>query len=80
MKRFMVIVNGWKPLTIITKRSILVVAAALDPPLVLKKTELTLLQSTISTSREIRDTGLQFQSPGKKDEEKEKVKKFHLRN
>ena len=27
------IVNGWKPLTIITKGSILDVAAALDPPL-----------------------------------------------
>ena len=31
----MIIVNGWKPLTIITKRSILDVAAVLDPPLVL---------------------------------------------
>ena len=30
----MIIVNGWKPLTIITKRSILDVAAVLDPPLV----------------------------------------------
>ena len=29
----MIIVNGWKPLTIITKYSILDVAAALDPPL-----------------------------------------------
>ena len=29
----MIIVNGWKPLTIITKHSILHVAAALDPPL-----------------------------------------------
>ena len=29
----MIIVNGWKPLTIITKRSILDVAAALNPPL-----------------------------------------------
>ena len=28
-----VIVNGWKPLTIITKRSILDLAAVLDPPL-----------------------------------------------
>ena len=27
------IVNGWKPLTIITKHSILDVATALDPPL-----------------------------------------------
>ena len=31
----MIIVNGFKPLTIITKRSILDVAAALDPPLTL---------------------------------------------
>ena len=34
MERFVIIVNGWKPLTIITKRSILDVAAVLDPPLV----------------------------------------------
>ena len=33
MERFVIIVNGWKPLTIIAKRSILDVAAALDPPL-----------------------------------------------
>ena len=33
MERLVIIVNGWKPLTIITKRSILDVAAALDPPL-----------------------------------------------
>ena len=33
MERFVIIVNGWKPLTMITKRSILDVAAALDPPL-----------------------------------------------
>ena len=30
---FVIIVNGWKPLTTITKRSILDVAAVLDPPL-----------------------------------------------
>ena len=30
---FVIIVNGWKPLIIITKRSILDVSAALDPPL-----------------------------------------------
>ena len=30
---FVIIVNGWKLLTIITKRSILDVAAVLDPPL-----------------------------------------------
>ena len=33
MERFVIIVNRWKPLTIITKRSILDVAAALDSPL-----------------------------------------------
>ena len=33
MERFVIIVNGWKLLTIITKHSILDVAAALDPPL-----------------------------------------------
>ena len=32
MERFVIIVNGFKPLTIITKRSILDVAAVLDPP------------------------------------------------
>ena len=35
IERFVIIVNGCKPLTIITKRSILDVAAVLDPPLVL---------------------------------------------
>ena len=33
IERFVIIVNDWKPLTIITKRSILVVAVVLDPPL-----------------------------------------------
>ena len=33
MERFVIIANGWRPLTIITKRSILDVAAALDPSL-----------------------------------------------
>ena len=33
MEHFVIIVKGWKPLTIITKRSILDVAAVLDPPL-----------------------------------------------
>ena len=31
MDRFLIIVNGWKPFTIITKRTILDAAAALDP-------------------------------------------------
>ena len=34
MECFVIIVTGWKPLTIITKRSILDVAPALDPPLI----------------------------------------------
>ena len=33
MERFVIIVNGFQPLTIITKRSILNVAVSLDPPL-----------------------------------------------
>ena len=33
MERFVIIVNGWNALTIITKRSILDVAAVLDRPL-----------------------------------------------
>ena len=35
MERFETIVNSWKPVTIISKRSILDVAGALDPPLVI---------------------------------------------
>ena len=34
MERFVIIVNGWEPLTIITKHSILDVAAVLDPSLI----------------------------------------------
>ena len=34
IERFVIIVNGFQPLTIITKRSILDVAVALDPALV----------------------------------------------
>ena len=33
MEHFVIIVTGWKPLTIITMSSILDVAAVLDPPL-----------------------------------------------
>ena len=33
MEHFVIIVNGFQALTIITKRSVLVVAVALDPPL-----------------------------------------------
>ena len=38
MERFVIIVSGWKLLTVITNRSIVDVAAALDPPLVLVNT------------------------------------------
>ena len=34
MELFAIIVNGWKPLTIITKRSILDFATVLDPSLI----------------------------------------------
>ena len=37
MERFVIIIS-WKPLTIITQRSILDVAAALDPPLIVYST------------------------------------------
>ena len=37
MEHFVIIFNSWKPLTIITKCSILDVAAALDPPLKIEK-------------------------------------------
>ena len=40
MERFVIIVNSFQPLTIITKGSILDVAAVLDPPLILLKTYL----------------------------------------
>ena len=40
IERFVTIVNGFQPLTIVTKRSILDVAAVPDPPLILmEKTE-----------------------------------------
>ena len=34
MDNFVIIVDGWKPLTIITKSPILDVTAVLDPPLI----------------------------------------------
>ena len=36
MERFVIMVNRFQPLTIITKSSILDVAAALDPPLFMR--------------------------------------------
>ena len=40
MECFVIIVNGWKQLTIITKHSILDLAAALDPLLLFLKSDL----------------------------------------
>ena len=39
MERFVIIVNGFQPLTIITNRSILDVAAALDSPVIKRNLE-----------------------------------------
>ena len=39
MERFVIIVYGFQPLTIIKKRSILDVAAALDPPVIKRNLE-----------------------------------------
>ena len=49
----MIIVNGFQPLTIITKRSILDVAAALDPPLVVDSNLVAVIQlnNRLSISR-----------------------------
>ena len=44
MECFVIIVNGSKPLTIITKHSTLDVAASLDPPLL--KQDLTYMRKT----------------------------------
>ena len=49
MERFVIIVNGFQPLTIITKRSILDVAAVLDPPLL----KLRLERNNINLSSEL---------------------------
>ena len=43
MDHFVIIANGWKPLTIITKRSVLDVASALDSPLELREVYTPLL-------------------------------------
>ena len=41
MECFVITVNGWKSLTIITKHSILDVAAALDPPVTIARNHAT---------------------------------------
>ena len=47
MERFVIIVNSWKPLTIITKRSSLDFAASLGPHLVRKQSKATILVITL---------------------------------
>ena len=49
IERFVIIVNGWKPLTIITKHYNLDVAAALYPPLQL----LLFFKAIIKTTRKL---------------------------
>ena len=50
MELFLIIINGFQPLTIITKKSILNVAAVLDPPLFVHpssdSTKIEILEST----------------------------------
>ena len=43
MELFVIIVNGWKPLIIITKSIILDVAAVLDPPLTDARNSMTVI-------------------------------------
>ena len=47
MEHFVIIVNGWKSLTIITKSSILDVAAVLDPPLLLSHESLVYVKEKL---------------------------------
>ena len=54
IERFMIIVNGWKLLTIITKRSILDVAAALDSPPYFPKSRLNLPQKQCKKPKNIK--------------------------
>ena len=57
MECFVIIVNGWKPLTITTKRSILDVAACLDPHLlVLQCNAMQWLLSMTSYSNDVINT------------------------
>ena len=59
----MIIVNSFQSLTIITKRSILDIAAALDPPLVLIKPSIFLKISVPSNSTELSSLRTTFKSP-----------------
>ena len=56
MKLFVIIVNCWKPLTSITKRSILHIAAVLDPPLNrVQKLKIPKFDSNDSVNENIKD-------------------------
>ena len=57
MEHFVIIVNGWKPLTIITKNSILDVAAVLDPPLTTDVKESWLLVTEIEEILDLNNLG-----------------------
>ena len=66
---FVIIVNGWKPLTIITKSSTLDVAAVIDPTLMImskkkkKKKNLSFLSRTFRNHREAgKEGGSSFNS------------------
>ena len=63
MERFVIIVNGFQPLTIITKRSILDVAAALDPPLIYKASLELVLETNTHTNATLTDNILGYQFP-----------------
>ena len=58
MERFVIIVNGFQPLTIITKCSILDVAAALDPPLPLQVDKTWRYNTKLGSHKKISSTFL----------------------
>ena len=64
MEYFVIIVNGWNPLTIITKRSILDVAAALDTSLTDENITLKIKNETISSSSNKKMLGILFDNFG----------------
>ena len=47
MEHFVIIANGFRPLTIITRRSILDVAAVLDPPLLLIRMDMLVFRKIL---------------------------------
>ena len=55
MEQFVIIVNSWKPLTIITKRSVLDVAAGLDPPLILPMLPVSVTSSDLENAFSLRN-------------------------